>query len=95
MVSLLLCEVFKSARKEQMYLYVDKARGVQDVPESLMAMFGEPESVMLLPLTPERKLARVSAEEVLDAIASQGYFLQMPPPPGVLAADAFPGEESR
>ncbi len=75
----LLCEVFRSSRKQEMYLYVDRARGLEDVPEVLMQQFGEPESVMTLVLTPDRRLARVDVREVLEAIESQGFFLQMPP----------------
>jgi uncharacterized protein YcgL (UPF0745 family) len=33
---------------------------------------------MDLVLTPERKLARTSAEQVLAGIAGKGFFLQMP-----------------
>lgn len=76
---MLLCQVLKSPRKDQMYLYVDKDRGLEDVPEALLATFGEPEPVMLLALTRDRKLARASAAEVLDAIENQGFYLQMPP----------------
>lgn len=82
----MLCQVFKSPRKEQMYLFVDQQKGLEDVPESLLGTFGEPESVMVLDLTPERKLARASAPEVLDAIASQGFYLQMPPSEAELRA---------
>ena len=74
-----ICEIFRSSRKEEMYLYVDRERGITDVPEVLMKQFGEPESVMTLVLTPERKLARVDVTEVLAAIEQQGFFLQMPP----------------
>ena len=74
-----LCEIFRSPRKEEMYLYVDKANGLADVPEVLLKQFGEPESVMTIVLTPERKLARVDIQEVLEKIESEGFFLQMPP----------------
>jgi uncharacterized protein YcgL (UPF0745 family) len=74
-----LCEIFRSSRKEEMYLYVDRARGLEDVPEVLLQQFGEPESVMTIVLTPERKLARVKVGEVLAAIEKQGFYLQMPP----------------
>jgi hypothetical protein len=67
-----------------MYLYVDRACGTQEVPESLMKQFGEPRSVMTLLLSPARKLARVDAADVLAGIAEQGFFLQMPPTPGQL-----------
>ncbi len=75
----LLCQVFRSSRKQEMYLYVDKTRGLQDVPDSLLAQFGEPSSVMLLHLTPQYKLARADAALVLASIEAQGFYLQMPP----------------
>ncbi len=81
----LLCQVFKSSRREEMYLYVEMSRGLADVPGELLARFGEPCPVMLLELTPERTLARADAAEVLEQIAEQGYYLQMPPTPSELA----------
>ena len=30
----LLCQVFRSSRQQEMYLYVDKSRGLQDVPDA-------------------------------------------------------------
>lgn len=81
----LLCQVFRSPRREEMYLYVEKSRGLADVPEALLARFGEPSPVMLLELTPQRKLARASVTEVMDSIREQGYYLQMPPTPAELA----------
>ncbi len=74
-----LVEVFRASRKEEMYLYVDKARGLEDVPEALLRQFGEAKSVMTLLLEPGRKLARADAAEVLAQIDSQGFYLQMPP----------------
>ena len=74
-----LIEVFRSPRKAEMYLYVDKAAGYKELPDALLNQFGEPEPVMTLVLTPERKLARADAAEVLQQIEAQGFFLQMPP----------------
>ena len=74
-----LCQVFKSPHKEEMYLYVEKSRGLVDVPEALLARFGEPQPVMMVMLDPERKLARANTAEVLVDIAEQGFYLQMPP----------------
>ena len=82
----MLCHVFKSPRKEQMYLFVAQQKGLEDVPDSLLATFGEPESVMVLDLTPERKLARARAPEVIEAITNQGFYLQMPPTEAELRA---------
>jgi len=74
-----ICQIFRSVRKPETYLYVDKASGLEEVPEALLQQFGEPEPVMSLLLTPERRLARVDAREVLEKIAAQGFYLQMPP----------------
>ncbi len=75
----LLCEVFKSSRKEQMYLYVDKRQGLVEVPEALLEQFGKPLPAMTLILTPEKSLGRARAADVMAAIREKGYYLQMPP----------------
>ena len=74
-----ICQVFRSSRKQEMYLYVEKSRGVEDVPAVLLAQFGEPEELMVLVLSAEKKLARVNAAEVMMQIETNGYYLQMPP----------------
>ncbi|MFV8817398.1 YcgL domain-containing protein [Haliea sp. E17] len=76
-----LVEIFCSSRRAEMYLYVDRAKGFEDIPEALMQQFGEPRSIMLLMLEPGRKLARADAAEVLAQIEARGYYLQIPPTP--------------
>ncbi len=44
----MICEIYKSARKDEMYLYVEKTRGLKDVPESLLEIFGRPAPLMTL-----------------------------------------------
>ena len=80
-----MVEIFKGNKREEMYLFVDQKEGLKSVPEDLLAAFGQPESVMILPLTNSKKLARVTASDVLESIEKQGYFLQMPPKPEALA----------
>lgn len=75
-----LCTVYRSPRKEEMYLFVDRREGLERVPEELLERFGEPEVVLILKLDEGRRLARAEAGAVLEAIAEQGYYLQMPPP---------------
>ncbi len=75
----MFCQVYRSPRKEEMYLYVEKSAGLDRVPQALLQRFGEPEPVMLLHLNGERRLARVDADEVVEQVRDQGYFLQMPP----------------
>ncbi|MCK5639643.1 MAG: YcgL domain-containing protein [Gammaproteobacteria bacterium] len=73
------CIIYKSNKKEGLYLYVLKEDDFSDVPESLMQNFGEPEFVMELELDSNRKLARADTSDVLQGLSSQGYYLQVPP----------------
>jgi hypothetical protein len=77
----ILCTIYRSPKKEGMYLYVDKKEDLERVPEFLLNVFGTPQFAMTLLLSPDRKLARADREEVVLAIAEQGYYLQMPPKP--------------
>lgn len=76
---MMICQIYRSRREEGMYLFVPKNQGLEAVPEALLQRFGEPEPAMVLKLTPERKLARVEAGQVLQVLAEQGYYLQLPP----------------
>ena len=75
----MLCQVYRSPRKEQMYLFVSKQEGLSRVPEALLKQFGEPEPIMLLHLDGSRRLARADAEQVVADIGAKGFYLQMPP----------------
>ncbi len=74
-----ICSVYKSPRKSEMYLYVDKREALSRVPEALLVPFGAPQHVFDLLLTPERQLAREDVAKVLENIEKQGFHLQMPP----------------
>lgn len=76
-----LCSIYRSSKKDEMYLYVPKAAGLKGIPEALLQIFGTPRHVSDLMLTPERKLARADIALVLEKLADPGYYLQMPPPP--------------
>lgn len=73
------CSVYRSPRKEGMYVYVPKQVGVTELPADLLTQFGTPGHVMDLELHAGVKLARVDVQEVLEAVQSQGFYLQMPP----------------
>ena len=77
-----LVQVFRSTRRDGMYLIVDRARGLADVPEGLLAQFGRAEPSLVFRLDAERPMARAEAPAVLEAIERQGFFLQMPPVEG-------------
>jgi uncharacterized protein YcgL (UPF0745 family) len=73
------CSVYKSKKKQEMYLYIDRADELTSLPDALMQIFGQAEHVMDVVLTPEKKLARADANKVLEDIAEKGFYLQMPP----------------
>ncbi len=74
-----LISIFRSSRKEGMYLYVSKKDQLKQVPEALMTAFGSAVHVLDMLLTPERKLALVETTQVLTDIEEKGFYLQMPP----------------
>ncbi|MBN2865997.1 MAG: YcgL domain-containing protein [Thiotrichales bacterium] len=71
--------VFKSPKKNELYLYVPQEDGLEKLPKEILVIFGEPAHVLDVELNPEKKLARVKTSEVLAALSSRGYFMQMPP----------------
>ena len=75
----IVCQIYKSEKNTEMYLYVDKKQGLELVPEPLLGRFGEPVALMVLLLEPGKKLARANIDEVMSQILENGFYLQMPP----------------
>ena len=75
----LLCSVFRSPKREGMYLYVRRDQDLRELPEALMKVFGTPAHSMDLLLSADKKMARVDAAKVMEQIREQGFYLQMPP----------------
>lgn len=76
---LILCDVYKSQSRSEVYIYVDKKDGLSRVPEALLAQFEAPNFCFTFKLTQNRKLAREDSKKVFENLTSQGYHLQMPP----------------
>ena len=74
-----LCSVFKSTRRDAMYLYVDKTQGLSRVPKALLESFGKPVHTLTFLLQPGRKLAVEDADKVMANIRDRGFHLQLPP----------------
>lgn len=74
-----ICSIFRCSKKEGMYLYIDKAAGIESIPENLRRQVGELELAMTLMIDDNKKLARANAKEVLASISDNGFYLQMPP----------------
>ncbi|KGF63137.1 YcgL domain-containing protein [Pseudomonas lutea] len=74
-----ICSIYRSPRRNEMYLYVLKSDALERVPEELLTAFGKPHHAFDLVLSPERALAREDIHTVLANLEKQGYHLQMPP----------------
>lgn len=75
----IIVSIYKSPKKDEMYLYVEKAKGLSKTPDALLDQFGQPKHVTDMLLTDEKKLARAEASKVLQQIGENGFYLQMPP----------------
>ena len=73
------CQIFRSDRKSETYLYLAADSLFEDLPAGLQATFGEPVFVMALKLSSKSKLARVETQSVLESLRERGFFLQLPP----------------
>ncbi|MCO1697678.1 hypothetical protein FA457_27385 [Pseudomonas aeruginosa] len=74
-----ICSVYKSPRKNEMYLYVCLLYTSPSPRDRSLSRMGAPQHVFDLLLTPERQLAREDVAKVLENIEKQGFHLQMPP----------------
>jgi len=88
-VSTMQCSIFKSSKKDEMYLYIARPEASENgaeiinplevLPEAMRVAFGRATFVMDLELTEGRKLARVNVLHVIDSIETKGFFIQVPP----------------
>lgn len=92
MQKLPLCSIYKSSKRDEMYLYVLKSEQLSRVPPELLTHFGTPHHVMDMLLNEKRKLARVDKELVFASIEEKGFFLQMPPPQDEYVLKPKPGQ---
>ena len=76
---LMHCFIYKSLKKDYLYLYIVKRDDFSKVPDALVSSLGKMEFVMDLMLSPERKLAREDVGKVIESLKEQGFFVQLPP----------------
>ncbi|GIU14419.1 YcgL domain-containing protein [Shewanella sp. MBTL60-007] len=76
----MICAVYKSLRKAESYLFVEKRNDFERVPEALMEMFGEPQLVMMLPIDKREHLGFADIKKVRSELKEKGFYLQLPPP---------------
>jgi uncharacterized protein YcgL (UPF0745 family) len=73
------CWIYRSPKKDEMYLYIPAEGDFSQVPDLLLKKFGVPEMVMELTLSSSRTLAREDIRVVMQNLTTQGFHLQMPP----------------
>ncbi len=74
------CFVYRSNKKQGMFLYLRDKDDFSCVPESLLKLLGETSYSFEFDLSKERKLVKTEAQEVIKTMQENGYFLHMPPP---------------
>jgi len=70
---------YKTRKKNELFLFTPKDASINDLPNELLVMFGEPEHIFDFELNEDKKLPRSDAKEVIKALATKGYYIQMPP----------------
>jgi len=79
--------IYKSTKKDELYLYIVKKDDFSEVPQELYDSMGkEPVFVMELELSPDRPLARENVAQVIKNLETQKFHVQMPPRPEKLGA---------
>ncbi|CBJ81508.1 conserved hypothetical protein [Xenorhabdus bovienii str. Jollieti] len=76
----MICVIYRSPKRDQTFLYVEKKGDFSRVPEALLKTFGEPQYSMMISLSGRKKLANADIEKVKIMLSEQGFYLQVPPP---------------
>jgi uncharacterized protein YcgL (UPF0745 family) len=85
----MLCHIYRSPRRRNTYLYLGQRDAFDALPQALMDSFGAPEFAVSFDLHDGRVLAQADASAVREALSSQGYYLQLPPPESTVPVPDF------
>jgi len=75
----LIIDIYRSSKKEGLYVYLKKDDTVDSLPEEFKKHCGKLEHSMRMLLTPEKKLANADTKKVIAQLSERGYYIQMPP----------------
>ncbi|STV34227.1 protein YcgL [Klebsiella pneumoniae] len=70
----MFCVIYRSTKREQTYLYVEKKDDFSRVPDELMRSFGTPQMAMLLPLDGRKKLVNADLEKSETGVKRTGLL---------------------
>ena len=79
--------VYRSARRAETYLYLPVDDEFDELPEGLRDQFGQGTAFLQLWLHADKFLAQAEAKKVLQALAEQGFYLQLPPDKDIVFSD--------
>ena len=71
--------VYRSSRRADTYLFLPQDGAYDDLPSALREQFGEATAFLNFDLHADRFLAQAEPDAVMQAIAEQGFYLQLPP----------------
>ena len=73
------CLIYRGFTRElhPVYLYLESREALDRIPEEIKKSIRKLEYSFSFDLTPERRLERVSAAEVLKALSDRGWFLRV------------------
>ena len=61
------CYVYKSVKKADSYIFLDRKDNFSNIPEKLLLLFGTPQFTLEFDLTEDRKLALADATQVMQS----------------------------
>jgi uncharacterized protein len=73
------CHIYRSLRKDGLYLFLLEEADIERLPDAVKKGVGKLEKAMELDISPDRKLARSDPAEVIANLKAQGFHLQLPP----------------
>ncbi|MCY4149408.1 MAG: YcgL domain-containing protein [Gammaproteobacteria bacterium] len=75
----MLVWVYKSSRKANAYLYLNRRDDFAHVPDGLMALLGGLTSVLQFDIAKRASLPNADIRTVIRSLEENGYYLQLPP----------------
>lgn len=73
------CFVYRSTKKDGLYVYLAEKDRLDILPVELMTQMGMPELALTFELSPTRSLSTEDPAEVLDNLKTRGFHVQLPP----------------
>ncbi len=75
----MLCAVYKSLKKADTFLYVEKRDDFSKVPKGLLETFGTPIFVILINTEKKTSVAGLAQSDFIRKFEENKFYLQLPP----------------